>query len=105
MSTRAARLPEHGSQTDLAAAARRAACHVVKARARGYDRRPQALDALHPGLSMADPATLVAVAAALVARERCSPRRWFAFGGEVGLVNARAALLLGRVRRARRVRP
>ena len=92
-------------QADIAAAARRAACHVVKARARFYDRRPVALDALHPGLSMAAPATLVAVATHLVAREGRSPRRWFGFGGEVSLVNARAALLLGRLRRARRMPP
>ena len=88
---------------DLAAAARRSAAHAVKARARQYGRRPQALDALFPGLGCAPPATLVAVAEHLVEREARSPRRWFGFGGEVTLVNARAALLLGRaLRRAGR---
>ncbi len=61
------------------------------------------LDALFPGLGSAPPDTLIAVAAHLVEREMRSPRRWFGFGGEVSLVNARAALLLGRaLRRAAR---
>lgn len=85
--------------TDLAAPARRAAAHMIKMRSRHYARRPMALDALHPGLSVASPATLVAIAAHLVEREERSPRRWFGFGGEVNLVNARAALLLGRAQR------
>ena len=91
---------------ELAAAGRRAAAHMIKTRARSYARRPQALDALFPGLGCAPPQTLVAVAAHLVEREARSPRRWFGFGGEVGLVNARAALLLGRaLRRAAVSRP
>ena len=83
----------------LEIAARRAGWHVIKARARFYARRPTALDILCPGLSTAMPATLIAVAEHLVDRELRSPRRWFGFGGEVGLVNARAALLLGRALR------
>lgn len=89
---------------DMASAARRAASHMVKARARHYRRRPGALEALYPGLSAAPAATLVAVAAYIVERERLSPRRWFGFGGEVGLVNARAALLLGRALRRSQAR-
>ncbi len=77
----------------------RAARHMVKARARFYANRPLALDMLHPGLAFASPPTLIAVATQLVERESRSPRRWFGFGGEVGLVNARAALLLGRTMR------
>ena len=89
---------------DLASAARRSIAHTLKARARRYGRRPQMLDALFPGLGSAPPDTLIAVAAHLVEREMRSPRRWFGFGGEVSLVNARAALLLGRaLRRAARV--
>ena len=84
---------------DLAAAARRAACHMTKTRARHYARRPCALEALYAGLSMAGPATLVAIAEHLVEREQTSPHRWFGFGGEVSLINARAALLLGRAQR------
>lgn len=84
---------------DLAAPARRAAAHMIKMRARHYARRPMALDALHPDLSHATPGKLIAIAAHLVEREARSPRRWFGFGGEVNLVNARAALLLGRARR------
>ena len=81
------------------ATARRAATHMVKVRARHYDRRPMALEALHPGLSGATTPTLIAIAEHLVERETRSPRRWFGFGGEVTLLNARAALLLGRARR------
>jgi hypothetical protein len=84
---------------DLPAQARRAAIHLIKMRARHYARRPQGLDCLLPGLSMSSPETLIAVAEHLVDRESRSPRRWFGFGGEVNLVNARAALLLGRTNR------
>lgn len=92
------------SDADLTAAAARVACHLVKTRARAYARRPWTLEALFPGLSTAPPETLVAISAHLVERERRSPRRWFGFGGEVNLVNARAALLLGRaLRRGARV--
>lgn len=79
--------------------ARRAVSHMIKARARLYARKPMALDALHPGLSCAAPATLIAIAEHLVERETMSPRRWFGFGGEVSLINARAAHVLGRAQR------
>lgn len=95
----AAQIMEYTNPSDMRAAAVRAASHMVKMRARHYVRRPMTLDSLHPGLSMATPATLVAIAEHLVEREARSPRRWFGFGGEVGLVNARAALLLGRALR------
>ena len=88
-----------GGEQRLVVAARAAARTMVKGRARFYDRYPNALDALHPGLAGASAATLVAIGRHLVERESLSPRRWFGFGGEVGLVNARAALLLGRIRR------
>ena len=52
-----------------------------------------------PGLGSAQADTLIAVAQHLVGREARSPRHWFGFGGEVSLVNARAALLLGRALR------
>ena len=89
----------HDDTLDLAAAARRSVRHIIKTRARHYARRPMTLEALHPGLSMASPATLLAIAEHLVERETLSPRRWFGFGGEVNLVNARAARLLGRAAR------
>ncbi len=85
----------------FAAAARAAAAHLVKSRARHYARRPAALEVLYPGLANASAGTLVAVAAHLVEREGSAPRRWFGFGGEIGLVNAKAALLLGRTLRRR----
>ena len=84
--------------------ARQAVCRTVKARARRYERQPAALEALHPGLSVAPSAALVALGGHLVERERRSPRRWFGFGGEVCLLNSRAALLLGRVERRRLAR-
>ena len=88
---------------DLAAAARRSIAHTLKARARHFRRRPQDLDVLFSGLGRASPETLIAVAEHLVEREAFSPRRWFGLGGEVTLLNARAALLLGRaLRRAAR---
>ena len=84
--------------------ARQAVCRTVKARARAYALRPATLERLHPGLSTAAPAGLGAIAGHLVERERRSPRRWFGFGGEVCLLNSRAALLLGRVERRRLAR-
>ncbi len=92
---------ENSWRTETSVAARRSVQSLIKTRARHYSRRPGALEALHPGLSMAEPTTLVAIAEHLVERERRSPRRWFGFGGEVGLVNAKAALLLGRAQRRR----
>ena len=85
--------------TDFGAAARRAVARRIKMQARLYARRPMLLETLHPGLACASAARLVAIAEHLVARERASPRRWFGFGGEVNLVNAQAALLLGRALR------
>jgi hypothetical protein len=83
----------------FAAAATRATAHMIKSRARHYLRRPLSLEVLYPGLSHAGPQKLIAIAAHLIERESRSPRRWFAFGGEVNLVNAKAAYLLGRVLR------
>lgn len=84
---------------EIAAQARRTAAHMVKFRARHYARRPIALESLYPGLSAAKPETLIAVAEHLLETERHDPRRWFGFGGEVKALNAKAALLLGRVLR------
>jgi hypothetical protein len=81
------------------AAATRAAAHLIKVRARHYARRPLALEALYPGLSHASPAKMIAIASHLIERESATPRRWFGFGGEINLVNAKAAYLLGRAMR------
>ena len=89
----------HAERDGMAAAAIQATRHLVKSRARAYQRRPATLEALHPGLSFAEPVRLIAIAGYLVERESRSPRRWFGFGGEVSLINARAALLLGRTQR------
>ncbi len=83
----------------VAAAARRAVAHLIKSRARHYARRPMALERLYPGLSRVAPDRLAAIGAHLVEREARVPRRWFGFGGEVTLINAKAVCLLGRARR------
>ena len=82
---------DHDPDAAMRCAARSAAAERVKARARVYARRPMALEPLYPGLACASAATPIAVAEHLVERESRSPRRWFGFGGEVSLINARAA--------------
>lgn len=77
----------------------RAVIRMIKHRARGYAQHPMALETITPGLAAAAPDTLEAVARQLIERERVTPRRWFGFGGEVPLLNAKALLLLARVRR------
>lgn len=94
-------LSPHDPAEALRAQARRTAAYMLKCRAREYARRPTQLEILYPGLAAAEPAVLIAVAAHLVANERKNPRRWFGFGGEVGALNAKAALLLGRTLRRR----
>jgi hypothetical protein len=91
----------HDAAEALRAQARRTAAHMVKGRARDYARRPMQLEILYPGLAVADPKTLIAVATHLLGKEREEPRRWFGFGGEVSALNAKAALLLGRTLRRR----
>ncbi len=87
----------------LRAQARRLAAQLIKRRARAYFRRPMTLETLSPGLSCAAPDRMIAIATDLLARECAAPRRWFGFGGEAPALNARAALLVGRVfRRAAR---
>ncbi len=76
---------------------------MLKRRARDYARRPMQLEILYPGLAVATPDVLIAVAAYLLKNERKNPRRWFGFGGEISALNAKAALLRGRtLRRAPR---
>jgi hypothetical protein len=58
-----------------------------------------------PALPAATPETMIAVAAHLIETERHTPRRWFAFGGEVPILNAKAVLLYARaLRRAAKTR-
>ena len=96
-------MPDRSSERQLAlqSAAVRSIAHQVKKRARLYASHPFGLESLYPGLSSASSETLLAIAAHLVERETRSQRRWFGFGGEVTLLNAKAALLLGRARRRR----
>jgi hypothetical protein len=91
--------PPASDTTMLIEAARRVVIHRIKARARLYAKRPMAMEPLYPGLACASAARLIAIGAYLVERETRSPRRWFGFGGEICVINAKAALLLGRTRR------
>lgn len=81
------------------AQARRSAAHLVKQRARAFARRPSELEALYPGLAVATPGKLIAIAEHLLESARNGRQRWFGFGGEVSAVNAKAALLYGRMLR------
>jgi hypothetical protein len=99
----------HDTEIDAALRthARSLAAQLIKRRARAYFRRPTALETLTPGLSCAAPDQMIAIATHLLTQERAVQKRWFAFGGEAPALNARAALLLGRVfrRAARRLSP
>lgn len=83
----------------IEAQARRSAAHVVKRRARAYAARPIELEALYPGLALAQPARLIAIAEHLLEGACKSQQRWSGFGGEVTALNAKAALLYGRALR------
>ncbi len=89
----------HDPTEALHAQARRTAAYMLKRRARDYARQPMQLEILYPGLAVATPDVLIAVAAHLLKNERKNPRRWFGFGGEIGALNAKAAMLLGRTLR------
>lgn len=88
-----------GPDHDIAAVARAAVAALVKHRARALARQPTSLDALQPGLAVATPETLIAVARRALDTERQRPQRWTGFGGDVRALNAKALLLLGRARR------
>ncbi|MGP0057859.1 MAG: hypothetical protein ACLPID_01020 [Beijerinckiaceae bacterium] len=88
----------------IRAQARRSAVHMVKCRARDFARRPFDLESLHPGLAVAQPNVLIAIAEHLLAIAAQDPQRWFGFGGEVKPLNAKAALLLGRLLRRHEAR-
>jgi len=102
-------LPVHAkAETALRAQATRTAVVLIKDRARAYAKRPMMLENFFSGLSAAAPETIMAVAKRLIAAEGKAPRRWFGFGGEVPILNAKAVLLSARARRRderRRPRP
>ena len=79
--------------------ATRTVVDLIKERARAYAKRPMALETVFPGLLAAAPETKIAVAKHLIAAERNAPRRWFGFGGEVPILNAKAVLLSARALR------
>lgn len=84
--------------------ANRAVAALTKQRARAYARSPEHLDMIRPALSRASPDDMITVAIHLLRREKDTPRRWFGFGAEVPALNARAIILLGRVRRRSELR-
>jgi hypothetical protein len=85
--------------------AARIAATLIKQRARLYAKFPVALETICPGLSAARPEEFAAAARQCLAAERELRRRWFGAGGEIPLVNAKGALLLGRtLRRAKHKR-
>jgi hypothetical protein len=102
-------LPVHANvDAALRAQATRTAVDLIKDRARAYAKRPMTLENIFPGLSAAAPETVIAVAKHLIAVESNAPRRWFGFGGEVQILNAKAVLLSARALRrdeGRRARP
>ncbi len=91
----------------LRAQAKRTAVELIKDRARAYAKHRKTLENVHPGLSAAAPETIIGVAKHVIAAEKNAPRRWFGLGGEVPILNAKAALLSARTLRrddGRRVR-
>src|SRR5262249_38296425 len=82
----------------LRAQAVRTAAALIKNRARTYAKSPILLDTVSRGLSAATPDTIIAVEKNLILMKRNLPRRWFGAGGEIPLINAKAALLYGRAR-------
>ena len=102
-------LPAHANaEAALGAQATRTAVVLIKDRARAYAKRPMMLENFFSGLSAAAPETIMAVAKHLIAAEGNAPRRWFGFGGEVPILNAKAVLLSARALRrdeGRRARP
>jgi hypothetical protein len=87
------------AEAALRAQATRTAVDLIKDRARAYAKRPMSLENVFPGLSAAAPDAAIAVAKHLIALESNAPRRWFGFGGEVPILNAKAVLLSARARR------
>lgn len=83
----------------LRAQATRTAVDLIKDRARAYAKRPMTLENVFPGHSTAAPETTIAVAKHLIGAERKAPHRWFGFGGEVPILDAKAVLLSARVLR------
>ena len=87
------------AEAALRAQATRTAVDLIKDLARAYAKRPMSLENVIPGLSAAAPETIIAAAKHLIALERNAPRRWFGFGGEVPILNAKAVLLSARALR------
>jgi len=83
----------------FSAQATRTIAFLVKQRARAYAKHPMTLETISPGLGAAGPETMIALAKLLIETETRTPRRWFGFGGEIPVLNAKAVLLFARTRR------
>jgi hypothetical protein len=88
----------------LHARARRTAAYMLKPRARLCASADAIGDSLS-GARRSRAGCLDRRRGYLLENERKNPRRWFGLGGEIGALNAKAALLLGRTLRRHRPRP
>lgn len=85
--------------SEIQSRARRTAAYMTKVRARRYRDQPMQMETVMPGLASACGNRLIAAGHHFLEFERKTPVRHFGFGGEVGAVNAKAIILLGRYRR------
>jgi len=84
---------------ELCVRAKRLTIRLIKDRARAFAEHPLTLEVLCSGLATAGPQAMAEVARQLIDAEIRTPRRWFGFGGEIPILNAKAVALLARVRR------
>jgi hypothetical protein len=87
------------TEAALRAQAKRTALDLTKHRARAYLTRLLIEETYFPEVLWTAPDQIIAVAKRMIAAEKSVPRRWFGFGGEAPLLNAKALLLCGRVLR------
>ena len=86
---------------DLKAQAPKTVNELIKIAARRYMLAPSLLDNLCAGLSYLSPKAMVDATKSLFAYElKYRPRRWFGFGGEIPVINRKAACIYARLLRA-----
>lgn len=64
---------------------------AIEMRARRFAADPELLDMIEPGLSKLRPRQLRNRIGVLIGEQLGTPRRWHGFGGEIPLINLRAA--------------
>lgn len=88
-------------RAEVTAKARKTGVELIKLAARRYMLAPSLLDSLCAGLSYLSPAAMVNATKTLFAHElKYRPRRWFGFGGEIPIINRKAACIYARLLRA-----